>query len=103
LERQNLSNRGPRVGTVAAHLGVTPRYLQMLFESSGESFSKFLLAERLEVARRVLLADPARPIGVVAFAAGFNDLSYFNRTFRRRLGGTPTDTRADALCRHNRR
>jgi AraC-like DNA-binding protein len=29
----------------------------------------------------------------VAFACGFNDLSYFNRCFRRRFGLTPTAAR----------
>ncbi|RVC16943.1 AraC family transcriptional regulator, partial [Mesorhizobium sp. M7A.F.Ca.AU.002.02.1.1] len=28
---------------------------------------------------------------------GFNDLSYFNRAFRRRYGATPSDVRAAAL------
>ena len=30
------------------------------------------------------------------FATGFNDLSTFNREFRRRLGTTPSDRRAAA-------
>jgi AraC-like DNA-binding protein len=35
-----------------------------------------------------------RSITAVAFEAGFNDLSYFNRTFRRRFGLTPSEARA---------
>jgi AraC-like DNA-binding protein len=34
-----------------------------------------------------------RSISAVAFEAGFGDLSYFNRTFRRRFGATPSDVR----------
>jgi AraC-like DNA-binding protein len=30
----------------------------------------------------------------VALAAGFGDLSHFNRSFRRRYGATPSDVRA---------
>ena len=43
-----------------------------------------------------LLRDPAhglRRIADIAFAVGFRDLSYFNRMFRRKYGGTPTDIR----------
>lgn len=34
-----------------------------------------------------------RRISDIAFACGFNDLSYFNRCFRRRFGLTPTAAR----------
>jgi AraC-like DNA-binding protein len=34
-----------------------------------------------------------RSISALAFEAGFGDLSYFNRTFRRRFGMTPSDVR----------
>jgi AraC-like DNA-binding protein len=81
------------VGVVAAHLGVTPRYLQRLLEADGTTFSAFLLGQRLARAYR-MLCDPqsySRPIGVIAYDVGFGDLSYFNRCFRRRYGVTPTE------------
>jgi AraC-like DNA-binding protein len=80
---------------VAAHLGVTPRYVHMLFESESETFSEFLLGERLARAHRMLV-DPrlaSRPISTVAFDSGFGDLSHFNRSFRRRFGMTPSQAR----------
>jgi AraC-like DNA-binding protein len=84
------------VGAVAKRQGLTPRYIHMLFKDEGVTFSEYVLAERLDWARRTL-ADPAysgRAIGEIAFASGFGDLSYFNRTFRRRFGGTPSEVRA---------
>jgi AraC-like DNA-binding protein len=36
-------------------------------------------------------------IGSVAFDVGFGDLSYFNRTFRRRYGAAPTEIRQSAM------
>jgi AraC-like DNA-binding protein len=40
------------------------------------------------------LAQPSeRRISDIAFDCGFNDLSYFNRCFRRRFGLTPTAAR----------
>ncbi|MBV8439636.1 MAG: helix-turn-helix transcriptional regulator, partial [Hyphomicrobiales bacterium] len=84
------------VNGVAARHGVTPRYVQKLFASEGATFSEFVLGQRLAVAYR-LLSDPRfahRSISSIAFDLGFSDLSYFNRTFRRRHEATPTEVRA---------
>jgi AraC-like DNA-binding protein len=84
--------------TIAARHGVTPRYVQALFEDEGVTFSQFLIGERLERVYR-MLRDPlqmARPISAIAYDAGFGDLSHFNRAFRRRYGATPSDVRAAA-------
>jgi AraC-like DNA-binding protein len=78
---------------------VTLRYLQKLFEMEGSNYSTFVLGERLTRAHR-LLTSPLhadRPIGAIAYNVGFNDLSYFNRTFRRRYGATPSDVRHTGL------
>jgi AraC-like DNA-binding protein len=86
------------IDAISAHHGVTPRYVQMLFEMEGTTFSQFLLGQRLLRAHR-LLNDPRRAdrtISAIAFEVGFNDLSYFNRTFRRRFAGSPSDVRAAA-------
>jgi AraC-like DNA-binding protein len=86
------------IGEIALRQRVTPRYVQMLFETEGTTFSEFVLDARLLRAHRMLtdarLAD--RPIISVALDAGFQDLSYFNRTFRRRFGGTPSEVPAAA-------
>jgi AraC-like DNA-binding protein len=90
LDDPNLSLR-----TLAARHQVTPRYVQALFESEGATFSQFLLNARLARVHRSL-RDPlqdARAIGTIAYEAGFGDLSYFNRAFRRRYGATPSDIR----------
>jgi AraC-like DNA-binding protein len=83
------------VAHVAAHLEVTPRYIHMLFDTEGFSFMTFVVQQRLALAHRMLsdrrMAE--QTISAIAFAAGFNDLSHFNRTFRRRFGVTPSDLR----------
>lgn len=91
----NLGRQDLTVGAVALRHGVTPRYVQMLFETEGRTFSSFVLNQRLSRVRR-LLTDPRYAgwtIGAVAFEAGFGDLSYFNRAFRRLYGATPSDIR----------
>jgi AraC-like DNA-binding protein len=86
------------VHSLAQRHNVTPRYVQKLFEESGETFTEFLVAQRLSRANR-LLTDPQladRTLTSIAFESGFGDLSYFNRAFRRRFGGSPSDVRAGA-------
>ena len=85
------------VAAIAARHGVSSRYLHKLFESEGTTFTQFILRERLDRAYR-MLRDPrfvARSITSIAYDAGFGDLSYFNRTFRRHYGATPSDIRSD--------
>ncbi len=94
----HLSRPDFSVTTVAARQGVTPRYVHMLFETEGMTFSEYLIAQRLIRAHR-MLSDPrfaGQQIGAIALNVGFNDLSYFNRTFRRRYGATPSDVRERA-------
>ena len=92
----NSSHRNLCIGTVASHLRVTPRYLQRLFERDGGTFSAFLLEQRLARARR-MLTEPQfaqSAVSAIAYEVGFGDLSYFNRCFKQRYGGTPSDIRA---------
>jgi AraC-like DNA-binding protein len=69
--------------------------VQMLFEAEGVTFSEFVLGRRLMRVYREL-CDPRfndTSISGFAIAAGFGDLSYFNRTFRRRFGMSPSELR----------
>lgn len=80
---------------VAQRLGLSERSIYLLFERSGLSFAPFVTDERLKLAT-IMLRDPARRqerIGDIALAAGFSDLSTFNRSFRRRYGRTPSSLR----------
>jgi hypothetical protein len=51
---ENSSRRDLSIGVVAAHFGVTPRYMQKLFEDEATTFSTFLLQQRLARAHRML-------------------------------------------------
>jgi AraC-like DNA-binding protein len=84
--------------TIAQRQRLTPRYLHKLFEHEGITVSRYVLGLRLLQVHR-LLADPGwapRTIAEIAYGAGFNDLSNFNREFRRRFGVTPSDVRGAA-------
>lgn len=84
------------LAAVAQHHRSSPRSIQLLFERAGTTFSEFVLEQRLMRAAR-LLRNPLHrmsKISDIAYLSGFNDLSYFHRTFRRRFGMTPLDAKA---------
>jgi AraC-like DNA-binding protein len=86
---------GLSIDMIAVRHGISPRYVRKLFQEEQTTFSDFILFLRLEQSRR-LLRSPEHAtctIASIAHAAGFGDLSYFNRTFRRRYGITPSDLR----------
>lgn len=98
---KHLGNRELTINALASRHSVTPRYIQRLFENDGHSYTEFVLEQRLAHAHR-FLCDPCyanRSVSTIAFEAGFGDLSYFNRAFRRRYGMTPSDVRRQARSR----
>jgi AraC-like DNA-binding protein len=91
----SLARSDLNIAMIAFRYGLSPRQAQRLFEQSGTTFTEYLLEHRLLAARKLLL-DPDnywRKISDIAQSAGFADLSYFNRAFRRRFGVTPSDMR----------
>ena len=91
--------------TVADLHGITPRYVHLLLEETGKSFTHHLLERRLDKAA-ALLRDTRwqdRKIADIAAEAGFLDLSNFNRGFRRRFGTTPSKLRQAASREASRR
>jgi len=84
------------IDQLATRQGISPRYIQMLFEETGTTFSEFALERRLDAARRMLASPRYATWSVTAIAleAGFGDLSYFNRRFKRRYLMTPSELRA---------
>ena len=73
--------------------GLSERYVHELLYEAGAGFTARLLELRLRKAAELLAKPEPRRISEIAFACGFNDLSYFNRCFRRRFGLTPTAAR----------
>lgn len=95
---ENLGRQDLSIAAVAARQGVSPRYIHMLFETEGVTFSEFVLDKRLASAHRMLINALHHDwrVSAIAFAVGFGDLSHFNRSFRRRYGAAPSDVRAAA-------
>jgi AraC-like DNA-binding protein len=78
---------------LAAAAGLSERYVNELLYEAGASFTTRLNELRLRKAAGLLAQAGGRRISDIAFECGFNDLSYFNRCFRRRFGLTPSAAR----------
>ena len=83
---------------IAGRHNISSRYVRKLFEQEGTSFTSFVLGERLARVHRMLRDSRYAylTIAQLAHTCGFNDISYFNRAFRRHFGATPTDVRESA-------
>ena len=80
---------------MADTLRLSMRQIQRAFTSIGTTPTKYLLIKRLEHVRKevdqIIAGRRTGLISSIAFEAGFSDLSYFQRTFRRAFGNTPRD------------
>lgn len=93
-----LADQSLSIEEVARRQGVTPRYVQRLFEATGTTFSDYVRECRLEQAYQLLQKTGlgAGTIAAIAFDVGFSDISSFNRAFRRRFDATPSEIKARA-------
>ncbi len=85
--------------SIAGQLKLSSRYLRMIFASSDEKVSAYILRRRLEECARQM-ADPrwrGHSITEIAFAWGFNSAPHFTRSFRERYGASPRDFRRQQL------
>jgi AraC-like DNA-binding protein len=90
-----LSDPELSLSQTGAALQVTPRYINSLLADEQTSFSRYVLAKRLERCRN-MLADPNqahRRIGEIAYGWGFNDLVHFSHKFKERYGVSPREYR----------
>jgi AraC-like DNA-binding protein len=89
----NLGRPDLSVRSLATRHSVSVRHVQRLFEESGCTFTQFVMEQRLTTAHKALAARSNVPILSIVHDLGFNDVSYFNRSFRQRFGCTPSDVR----------
>jgi acetamidase/formamidase/AraC-like DNA-binding protein len=86
-----LSDSALSLQDVASEHGVSPRYLQKLFEETEQSFSHYLRLRRLERCRLDMISPlhAQRSITEILFQWGFNDSASFSRSFKEIYGVSP--------------
>ena len=67
-------------------------FCKMFKQATGLTFTDYLARIRVEKVKNMLL-DPHKRVSEVAFAAGFQSLSQFNRVFRKVAGEAPSSYR----------
>ncbi|MGE3986914.1 helix-turn-helix domain-containing protein [Pseudorhodoplanes sp.] len=92
--------------TLARTFHCSERYVHKLFASTGRSVGEHVNDRRIAACIRDLLVQPKRTIAEIAFAAGFRDISHFNRLFKRLNGTSPREFRragpSDAVAMRRR-
>jgi AraC-like DNA-binding protein len=95
---QRIGQRSLTISDITRSQNISESYVRQLLAGEGTTFTDFVLGERLARAHRLLMdpLNPKRNISTIAYEAGFGDLSYSNRAFRRRFGTTPSEVREAA-------
>jgi AraC-like DNA-binding protein len=82
------------LGQVARAVNTSTFYFCKLFKkATGINFTDYVSRVRIEKARNLLL-NPNLRVSEIAFEVGFQSLTHFNRVFKKLLGQSPTEYRA---------
>jgi len=72
-------------------------FCKMFKKVTGINFTDYLSRVRIEKAKNLLL-NPNLRVSEIAFEVGFQSLTHFNRVFKKLLGQSPTEYRAQVLA-----
>ena len=79
-----------RLGTLADIAGMSPSAFSRFFKlHTGRNLTDYIIDIRLGAASRMLV-DTSRSVSEISFNCGFNNLSNFNRIFKKKKGCSPT-------------
>jgi AraC-like DNA-binding protein len=90
---QNLSVSDLDTCMIAQAVGISPRYINVLFAQENQSLMRYVLQQRLDHCYRDIANQKQNGLKIssIAFRWGFNDLSHFSRVFRQRYGMSPRE------------
>ncbi|MEN6618839.1 MAG: AraC family transcriptional regulator [Rikenellaceae bacterium] len=82
-------NQDIRLSQLADIAGMTPVSFSRFFKlRTGKNLSDYIIDIRLGFASRMLV-DSTKSISEICYECGFNNLSYYNRIFKKKKGMTP--------------
>lgn len=87
---ENADQGRVRLGPLLKSIGMSkPTFSRQFPRHTGRTFNQFLNEVRLDHARHKLV-ETGHAIAAIAFESGYENLSHFNRMFRRHAGETPS-------------
>ena len=82
-----------RLSTMAGIAGMSPSAFSRFFKlHTGRNLSEYIIDLRLGFASRMLV-DTSKSIAEISYACGFNNLSNFNRIFKKKKNCSPSEFR----------
>jgi AraC-like DNA-binding protein/ligand-binding sensor protein len=87
-----------KLGEVAKAVNMSSYYFCKMFKKvTGINFTDYVARIRIEKSKNLLL-NPNLRVSEIAFEVGFQSLTHFNRVFKKILGQSPTEYRAQLLA-----
>ncbi len=81
------------ITVLAGELGASPRSLQRRLREASHTYSKLLTIARLNEASN-MLGTAGISLAEIGYACGFSDQAHFTREFKKHIGTTPSNFRA---------
>ena len=90
-------HRDFKLDDIASHMGMKPSSFCVFFKKlTGKTFITYLNEYRMERICQHLIHTDA-PISEICYSNGFNNIPYFNRTFKKMMGLSPTEYRTESM------
>lgn len=94
---ENNYHKNISLDEMSRHVGLNKHYLARLFKKSiGFTIWDYLIAYRIKKAK-ALLSNNDKKIKDICIEVGINDLSYFERLFKKHTGLTPGNYKKQAV------
>ena len=89
--------RGVTLDMAAAYVGMSASYFSKFFKKyMGVNFITYVTDRKIEAAKDMLI-NTDRPVVNIAYDLSYSETNYFSKTFKKKVGVTPTEYREQHL------